>query len=352
MAQREHYEVIAGTVGVVYRGTDRAKAERVYRKYAEKARAEASRDPRRRRPSVRIRRSRRDASDHEWHVLDTRTGCICPVGSERAAIARAQQGNRTAGEERLVVQQSGCTAGRAPEDVPIVYEAGDPARRSSRSRRRDPQRELYAVLGHGVEADWGPVIQEHGRTDEITVRWLVGHLTDTVDRKKVALYRTRAEAEKAYQRRTKSRRDARRARRRDPSKARKYYVVDQAQRGLWQQVGRFYSREDAERFRGSLGGRTRIVHTYPSSFSAPAERDRRMSAARRRRARRDPARRHRFPTRYIVTFAIPKANIEEDLTVVAHSEREARQQAIAELQYTKGARILRIADTEESPWVE
>ncbi len=55
------------------------------------------------------------------------------------------------------------------------------------------------------------------------------------------------------------------------ARARKYYVVDQAQNGLWYQVGKFSTRASAERFRKTLNGQTRIVHTYPSGYDYPAK---------------------------------------------------------------------------------
>lgn len=47
--------------------------------------------------------------------------------------------------------------------------------------------------------------------------------------------------------------------------ARKYYVVDQVQSGLWVEVGHFAARSAAERFQSGLAGRTRIKYTYPST---------------------------------------------------------------------------------------
>lgn len=55
---------------------------------------------------------------------------------------------------------------------------------------------------------------------------------------------------------------------RDNPRARRYHVVDQVQKGLWQQVGYFLDKQDAERMRGNLSGETRIVHTYPSARNA------------------------------------------------------------------------------------
>lgn len=105
-----------------------SKAPAVRRARTEAARLAQSRDR---------SRSRRDEGDDEWHVLDTRTGCVCPVGSERAARARADQANRAAGEKRLVAQRRGCTTGRAPEDRPVFFEAHDQRRRDPRTRNAD-----------------------------------------------------------------------------------------------------------------------------------------------------------------------------------------------------------------------
>jgi len=54
-------------------------------------------------------------------------------------------------------------------------------------------------------------------------------------------------------------------------KARKYYIVEQAQGGLWNQVGHFTTKPAAERFRTGLSGRTRVVHTWPSAHDHPAQ---------------------------------------------------------------------------------
>lgn len=94
----------------------------------------------------RLRRASRDEDSDGWHLLDVRTGCICPIGSRRAAEARAQQGNRAAGETRLVPQRSGCTTGRAPEERPIVFEAHDPDR-----RRRDAEAQRDRLSTRGRE---------------------------------------------------------------------------------------------------------------------------------------------------------------------------------------------------------
>jgi hypothetical protein len=67
-------------------------------------------------------------------------------------------------------------------------------------------------------------------------------------------------------------------------KAKKYYVVDQVQGGLWNQIGAFTSKVSAERFRKGLP-RTRVVYAWPASYSHPAERDRGRFAARSDEAR-------------------------------------------------------------------
>lgn len=54
-------------------------------------------------------------------------------------------------------------------------------------------------------------------------------------------------------------------------KARKYYVVEQVQDGLWHQVGHFATKYAAAQFRGTLDGRTQIIHTWPS-YDVPARR--------------------------------------------------------------------------------
>ena len=46
----------------------------------------------------------------------------------------------------------------------------------------------------------------------------------------------------------------------------KYYVVEQEQAGLWNQIGKFAVKAAAERFREVVPGRTRVVYTYPSSY--------------------------------------------------------------------------------------
>jgi hypothetical protein len=56
-------------------------------------------------------------------------------------------------------------------------------------------------------------------------------------------------------------------------KARKYYVVEQVQRGSWEQVGHFTTKLSAESFRTKLSGRTRVLHTWPSHSVAAAHRD-------------------------------------------------------------------------------
>jgi hypothetical protein len=53
--------------------------------------------------------------------------------------------------------------------------------------------------------------------------------------------------------------------------AKKYYVVDQVQGGLWVQVGHFYWKGEAERFQATLGGKTRIKHTFPSGHDHPPQ---------------------------------------------------------------------------------
>jgi hypothetical protein len=47
-------------------------------------------------------------------------------------------------------------------------------------------------------------------------------------------------------------------------RSRKYYVVNQAQGGLWHQVGFFWWKAEADRFRAKVPGQTRVVHTLPS----------------------------------------------------------------------------------------
>lgn len=51
--------------------------------------------------------------------------------------------------------------------------------------------------------------------------------------------------------------------------ARKYYVVDQVQGGTWVQVGHFATKVAAEQFRAKLGGKTRVVHTFPGGHDHP-----------------------------------------------------------------------------------
>lgn len=60
-------------------------------------------------------------------------------------------------------------------------------------------------------------------------------------------------------------------RNRASGKARKYYVVDQVQGGLWYQVGHFHYKADAQKFQSALSGKTRIKKTYPASHNAVPE---------------------------------------------------------------------------------
>ena len=53
--------------------------------------------------------------------------------------------------------------------------------------------------------------------------------------------------------------------RRRPSDSHKYYIVEQMQNGLWMQVGFFYWKGAAERFKAKVPGRSRIIHTWISS---------------------------------------------------------------------------------------
>jgi hypothetical protein len=65
--------------------------------------------------------------------------------------------------------------------------------------------------------------------------------------------------------------------------ARKYYVVDQVQNGLWVQVGHFATKQAAEQFQAKLHGQTRIHHAFPSGHDHPpiAEEARRRPKAKR-----------------------------------------------------------------------
>lgn len=127
--------------------------------------------------------------DDDWHVLDKRTGCVCPVGSRRAAENRAYQANRSAGEERLVAQRRGCTTGPAPEDRPIVFEAHDANRERRASRGRDyvlsygrsAVSQPHALLGSAVkEAKALSLPQSFG--GEVAVIERRGHHTREVGR--------------------------------------------------------------------------------------------------------------------------------------------------------------------------
>jgi hypothetical protein len=54
-------------------------------------------------------------------------------------------------------------------------------------------------------------------------------------------------------------------------KAKRYYVVDQVQNGLWTQVGYFYHKRDAEDLLWRLSGTSRIVRTFPSGYNHEAK---------------------------------------------------------------------------------
>ena len=68
--------------------------------------------------------------------------------------------------------------------------------------------------------------------------------------------------------------------------ARRYYVVDQLQHGQWEQVGHFTSRAAADKFRSKVPGRTRVVHTFPSSHNYPVLREAPRKTKPKKRSRR------------------------------------------------------------------
>lgn len=53
--------------------------------------------------------------------------------------------------------------------------------------------------------------------------------------------------------------------------ARKYWIVEQSQYGLWAQVGRFHSKAAAERFAAKVPGKVQVVHAYPSGHNHPVQ---------------------------------------------------------------------------------
>ena len=73
--------------------------------------------------------------------------------------------------------------------------------------------------------------------------------------------------------------------------ARKYWIVEQEQYGLWAQVGHFHDKGAAERFRKTVPGRTQIVHAYPSAHDHAVLRHDTREARPRPRAKRSAARR-------------------------------------------------------------
>lgn len=62
------------------------------------------------------------------------------------------------------------------------------------------------------------------------------------------------------------------SRKKNPT-TKKYYVVDQEQRGLWYQVANFYGKEKAKQYAQYLadttGKRVRVAHAFPSGHNYP-----------------------------------------------------------------------------------
>lgn len=370
-----HYEVIAGTVGVVYSGDDAEEAKRVYDRYAAKAREEAreiengARDPRRRRHApVRIRRSQRPAVSRrvralvkrgyspryaaklayhdrdpakarKYYVVDQAQGGLWQqVGKFYSREDAERFRARVPGRTRIVHTYPSYA------DAPVAADRG-------RSRRRDPQ-QLYAVTGYGPEADWGTVVDEHRRTNEITVRWHKAHATYVEDRDKVLLYPSQNEAIRAYQRRYKGR-----GRARDPRvSAAKRRSLRLSQFALPER--RALPIHDAKH---AANAASRLSQMHKRG--TVTEREYRKALARVRAAehrfgvgsrstsrRRDPQ--QYLPTVYTITFTIPNEDIEDFFNVVATSKEEARRLGRIHLKHTRGARIVDIDDSGEGPWVE
>lgn len=385
-----YYEVIAGTVGVVYSGDDPEEAKRVYDRYAAKAREEAEemtngRDPRRlRHAPVRIRRSRRPAVSRrvrelvkrgyspsyatklayhgrdpakarKYYVVDQEQGGLWQqVGKFYSREDAERFRARVPGRTRIVHTYPSYT------DTPV---AADRARRRSR-RDLSSGEHQYAVTGYGDEADWGTVIEihrsvDHPSGDAVTVRWQKARATYTDDRDKLLLYSSRNAAIRAYQRRYKSQ-----GRARDPRvSAAKRRSLRPSQFALPER--RALPIHDAKHA-ANAASRLSQMHTrgtitereYRKALSRVRAAEQRFGVGKARGSRRSRGGRRRdpqqraFATRYIVVYEIPAEDVEDEIAVVAFTPAEAKRSAKEELRYTKGARIMRVIDTEESPWVE
>lgn len=52
-------------------------------------------------------------------------------------------------------------------------------------------------------------------------------------------------------------------------KAKRWYCVDQSQKGLWYQIGYFSTKSAADKLAAWAGGKTRVKLTFPSGKSHP-----------------------------------------------------------------------------------